>query len=115
MSGDEKGLMVSYEEYLNMHFCIGEIVDCTEVKNSMKLLNFKVRIGERIIQVISGLKGYDEVWAMVGKRVLVLTNLKPITMGGVTSEGVILSAEDREGHLSLIVPEKTIEVGAEVC
>ena len=115
MMGDNKGLKVTYEDFLNMHFCIGEVIECTEVRNSKKLLVFKVRIGEQTRQIVSSLRDYCEPQQMIGKKVTVLTNLEPIIMGGMPSEGVILSAEDKNGVLSLIVPEKEVEVGAEVC
>lgn len=115
MYGDEKGLKVSYEEYLNMQFRIGEIISCEEVKNSNKLLKCKVKTGTDTLQIISGIKGCYEPRELVGKKVTVLANLKPITMAGLTSEGMILLAEDKNGNLSFIVPEKEVEVGAEVC
>ncbi|MBE5905636.1 MAG: hypothetical protein E7277_02425 [Lachnospiraceae bacterium] len=115
MIKEEKGIQVAYEDFLNMHFRIGEIVACEEIKNSLKLLNFQVRVGEKNIQVISGLRGYYNPSEVIGKKVTVLCNLKPITMGGLPSEGVILSAEDQNGNLSFVVPERDVLVGAEVC
>ncbi|SFQ43146.1 methionyl-tRNA synthetase C-terminal region/beta chain [Lachnospiraceae bacterium XBB1006] len=115
MSREEKGIQVAYEDFLNMHFRIGEIVACEEIKNSLKLLNFKVNLGEETIQIVSGLREYYDPEEVIGKKVTVLCNLKPITMGGLPSEGVILSAEDSNGNLAFVVPERDILVGAEVC
>lgn len=115
MFNDENGLKVSYEDFINMDFRIGEIVACEEVKKSRKLLCFQVRIGEDVLQILSGVKEYYSPEEVVGKKVVVLTNLKPITMAGLVSEGMILSAEDKSGNFSFVVPEYEVEVGAEVC
>ncbi len=115
MVGEEKGLKVSYEEFLNMDFEIGEVVGCEEIKKSNKLLLFKVKVHDDTMQIVSGVKGHYTPEEVIGKKVLVLTNLKPITMAGITSGGVILTAEDKSGNLAFVVPEREIEVGAEVC
>lgn len=115
MINDENALKVTYEEFLNMNFRVGEIVSCEEVKKSRKLLCFKVRVGEEELQILCGVKEHYSVEEVIGKKVMVLTNLKPITMAGMVSEGMILSAEDKNGNLSFMVPERFVEVGAEVC
>jgi methionyl-tRNA synthetase len=108
-------LEVSYDEFINFHFCVGEIVACEEVKKSRKLLCFQVDTGGTIKQIVSGLRDYCVPEEVIGKKVMVLSNLKPATMGGLVSEGMILSAEDRQGRLSFMVPETEVEVGAEIC
>ena len=115
MLNDENALKVSYEDFVNMDFRVGEIISCEEVKKSRKLLCFRVRIGEDVMQILSGVKDYYSVDEVIGQKVMVLPNLKPITMAGMISEGMILSAEAREGNLSFMVPERFVEVGAEVC
>lgn len=115
MINDENASKVSYEEFLNMDFRVGEILSCEEVKKSQKLLCFKVRVGETVLQILSSVKEYYSVEEVLGKKVMVLVNLKPITMAGMISEGMILSAEDKEGNLSFVVPERFVEVGAEIC
>lgn len=113
---EDKGLKeVNYEDFINMNFRIGEIISCEEVKKSRKLLCFKVNIGEETLQILSGVKEFYNPEDVIGKRVMVLTNLKPITMAGLVSEGLILSAEDRNGSLCFVVPEGEVMVGAEVC
>lgn len=113
MTVDNK-LEVTYDEFINMQFCIGEIVACEEVKKSRKLLCFQVETGEGIKQIVSGIKDYYTPEEVIGKKVMVLTNLKPATMAGLVSEGMILSAEDKEGRLAFVVPEREVSVGAEV-
>ncbi|MSS62860.1 methionine--tRNA ligase subunit beta [Lachnospiraceae bacterium WCA-693-APC-MOT-I] len=108
-------LEVTYEEFINMDFRVGEIIACEEVKKSRKLLCFQVRVGEDIMQIVSGVKDYYTPEEVVGKKVMVLVNLKPATLAGLTSEGMILSAEDKNGKLSFMVPERDVEVGAEIC
>lgn len=106
---------VSYEEFLNLDFRIGEIIACEEVKRSKKLLCFQVQIGEETLQILSGVKDYYSPSEVIGKRVMVLANLKPITISGKVSEGMILSAEDKSGNLSFVIPERRVDIGAEVC
>ncbi|MGN0169448.1 MAG: hypothetical protein ACI39H_01645 [Lachnospiraceae bacterium] len=115
MINDEKKLKVTYEDFINMDFRVGEILSCQEVKKSKKLLSFKVRVGEDVLQILSGVKGYYSVEEVVGKKVMVLANLRPITMAGIVSEGMILLAEDKNGNLSFMVPESYVEDGAEIC
>lgn len=114
MTVDNK-LEVTYEEFINMQFCVGEIIACEEVKKSKKLLCFQVQTGEGIKQIVSGVKDYYTPEEVIGKKVMVLMNLKPAVMAGLVSEGMILSAEDKNGQLAFMVPEREVEVGAEVC
>lgn len=115
MAADNLLVEVTYDEFINMHFKVGEIIACEEVKKSRKLLCFKVRIGEDVLQIVSGVKEFYTTEEVIGKKVMVLTNLKPATMAGLVSEGMILSAEDKNGNLSFMVPEREVEVGAEIC
>lgn len=114
MTVDNK-LEVTYDEFINMQFCVGEIIACEEVKKSRKLLCFRVDTGDGIKQILSGVKDYYTPEEVIGKKVMVLMNLKPAMMAGLISEGMILSAEDRNGRLAFMVPESDVEVGAEVC
>ena len=106
---------VTYDDFINMSFKVGEILACEEVKKSRKLLCFQVKVGEEVLQIVSGVKEFYTPEEVVGKKVMVLTNLKPATMAGLVSEGMILSAEDRDGNLSFMVPEREVAVGAEIC
>lgn len=115
MAADNLFAEVTYDEFINMNFRVGEILACEEVKKSRKLLCFQVRVGEKVLQIVSGVKEYYTSKEVIGKKVMVLTNLKPATMAGLLSEGMILSAEDRNGNLSFMVPEREVEVGAEIC
>ena len=98
-----------------MQFQVGEIVACEEVPKSKKLLCSKVKVGSQIRQIVSGIKKYYSAEEMVGKKVMVLVNLKPAKLAGVLSEGMILCAEDAEGNLALMTPEKEMPAGAEIC
>lgn len=115
MAAENGGVEVTYDEFINMSFKVGEILSCEEVKKSRKLLCFQVRVGEEVLQIVSGVKEFYTPKEVVGKKVMVLTNLKPATMAGLLSEGMILSAEDKNGNLSFMVPEREVEVGAEIC
>lgn len=105
---------ISYEDFAKLQFQIGEIIACEEVKNSKKLLCSKVKIGSQIRQIVSGIKAHYTPEEMVGKKVMVVTNLKPAKLAGVISEGMILCAEDDLGNLSLMVPERDMPSGAEI-
>ena len=98
-----------------MQFQVGEIIACEEVKKSKKLLCSQVRVGGEVKQIVSGIKQYYSAEEMVGKKVMVLVNLKPAKLAGVLSEGMLLCAEDAEGNLALVVPEKPMPAGAEIC
>ncbi len=106
---------ISYDEFEKMQFAVGEILSCEEVEGSKKLLCFKVKVGDEVRQILSGIKGYASPEEMVGKKVMVLLNLKPRKMMGLESEGMLLSAEDANGNLSLMTPEKEMPSGAEIC
>ena len=100
---------------MKMQFQVGEIIACEEVKKSKKLLCSQVRIGSQVKQIVSGIKAHYSAEEMVGKKVMVLVNLKPAKLAGVLSEGMILCAEDENGELALMVPEKKMPAGAEIC
>ncbi len=106
---------ISYDDFMNMQFQVGEIIACEEVKKSKKLLCSQVKIGSQVKQIVSGIKAYYKPEEMVGKKVMVLVNLKAAKLAGVMSEGMILCAEDAEGNLALMVPEKEMPAGAEIC
>ena len=106
---------ISYDDFMNMQFQVGEIIACEEVPKSKKLLCSQVRIGSQVKQIVSGIKKHYSAEEMVGKKVMVLVNLKPAKLAGVLSEGMLLCAEDENGELSLMVPEKEMPNGAEIC
>ena len=106
---------ITYDQFGKMQFQVGEIIACEEVPKSKKLLCSKVRIGSQVKQIVSGIKQQYSADEMVGKKVMVLVNLKPATLAGVLSEGMILCAEDNEGNLALLTPEKDMPAGAEIC
>ncbi len=105
---------VSYEEFTKLQFQVGEIIACEEVKKSKKLLCSQVKIGSQVKQIVSGIKKDYSAEEMVGKKVMVITNLKPAKLAGLVSEGMILCAEDSEGNLSLMISEKPMPSGAEI-
>ena len=111
----EKKPEISYDDFSKLQFRVGKIIKCEEVAKSKKLLCSQVKIGSEVKQIVSGIKQYYSAEEMVGKKVLVLTNLKPATLAGVVSEGMLLCAEDAQGNLALMVPEKDMPAGAEVC
>ena len=106
---------ITFEQFGTMQFQVGEIIACEEVKKSKKLLCSQVKIGSQVKQIVSGIKAHYTPEEMVGKKVMVLVNLKPAKLAGVLSEGMLLCAEDAEGNLSLMVPEKEMPAGAEIC
>ena len=106
---------ITFEDFMKMQFQVGEIISCEEVPKSRKLLCSKVRIGSEVKQIVSGIKAHYSAEEMVGKKVMVLVNLKPAKLAGVLSEGMLLCAEDAEGNLALMTPEKEMPAGAEVC
>lgn len=106
---------ITYEDFEKLQFQVGEIISCEEVKKSRKLLCSKVRIGSEVKQIVSGIKGHYSAEEMVGKKVMVLVNLKPAVLAGVVSEGMLLCAENEQGELSLLTPEKDMPAGAEIC
>ena len=106
---------ITYEDFSKMQFQVGEIISCEAVKKSKKLLCSQVKIGSQVKQIVSGIKAHYTPEEMVGKKVMVLVNLKPAKLAGVLSEGMLLCAEDAEGNLSLMTPEKAMPSGAEIC
>ena len=118
---EEKGIdiepkeEITFEEFGKMQFQVGGIISCEAVKKSKKLLCSQVKIGSQVKQIVSGIKAHYTPEEMVGKKVMVLVNLKPAKLAGVLSEGMLLCAEDENGELSLMVPEKKMPSGAEIC
>ena len=106
---------ISFEEFGKLQFQVGRIISCEAVKKSKKLLCSQVQIGSQVKQIVSGIKKQYSPEEMVGKKVMVLVNLKPAKLAGILSEGMLLCAEDEEGQLSLMVPEKDMPAGAEIC
>ena len=106
---------ITFEEFGKMQFQVGEIIACEAVKKSKKLLCSQVKIGSQVKQIVSGIKAHYSPEEMVGKKVMVLVNLKPAKLVGVLSEGMLLCAEDENGELALMVPEKEMPSGAEIC
>ena len=106
---------ISFNDFGKMQFQVGEIIACEEVPKSKKLLCSQVKIGSQVKQIVSGIKKHYSTEEMVGKKVMVLVNLKPAKLAGVLSEGMLLCAEDAEGNLSLMTPEKAMPAGAEIC
>ena len=106
---------ITFDDFEKLQFQVGEIIACEEVKKSKKLLCSQVKIGSQVRQIVSGIKAHYSAEEMVGKKVMVVTNLKPAKLAGILSEGMILCAEDAEGNLSLVVPEKEMPAGAEIC
>ena len=106
---------ITFDDFEKLQFQVGEIIACEAVKKSKKLLCSQVKIGNQVRQIVSGIRKHYSPEEMVGKKVMVVTNLKPATLAGVKSEGMILCAEDADGNLSLMVPEKKMPAGAEIC
>ena len=106
---------IEYDDFSKLQFQVGEIISCEAVKKSKKLLCSQVKIGSQVKQIVSGIRKYYTPEEMVGKKVMVLVNLKPATLAGVVSEGMILCAEDADGNLSIMTPEKEMPAGAEIC
>ena len=106
---------ITFEDFGKMQFQVGEIIACEAVKKSNKLLCSQVKIGSQVKQIVSGIKKHYTPEEMVGKKVMVLVNLKPAKLAGVLSEGMLLCAEDAEGNLALMTPEKEMPAGAEIC
>ncbi len=118
---EEKGIdleakpEITFDDFFKLQFQVGEIIACEAVKKSKKLLCSQVKIGSQVRQIVSGIKAHYTPEQMVGKKVMVVTNLKPAKLAGILSEGMILCAEDEEGKLSLMVPEREMPAGAEIC
>ena len=120
-AGEEEGIdieakpEITFDDFEKLQFQVGEIIACEAVEKSKKLLCSQVRIGSQVKQIVSGIRKYYSPEEMVGKKVMVLVNLKPATLAGVLSEGMLLCAEDENGNLSLMTPEKEMPSGAEIC
>ena len=110
-----KKLEITFEDFEKMQFAVGEIIKCEPVPKSKKLLCSQVKIGKEVKQIVSGIRAHYTAEEMVGKKVMVLVNLKPAKLAGVLSEGMLLCAEDAEGNLALVTPEKNMPAGAEIC
>ena len=106
---------VTFDDFMKMQFQVGEIIECRAVEKSKKLLCSQVKIGSRVKQIVSGIRKYYTPEEMVGKKVMVLVNLKPAKLAGVLSEGMLLCAEDANGELALMKPEKDLMAGSEIC
>lgn len=106
---------IAYDDFMKMQFQVGEIIKCEEVPKSKKLLCSQVKIGSQVRQIVSGIKKWYSPEEMVGKKVMVLVNLKPAKLAGVLSEGMILCAKDENGNIVLMKPEKDVPAGAEIC
>ena len=118
---DEEGIdieakpEITFDDFMKLQFQVGKIVACEAVKGSKKLLCSQVKIGSQTKQIVSGISKHYSPEEMVGKKVMVLVNLKPAKLAGVLSEGMLLCAEDAEGNLSLMTPERNMPSGAEIC
>ena len=106
---------ITFEDFGKMQFQVGEIISCEPVKKSKKLLCFQVKVGSQTRQIVSGIKAYYKPEDTIGMKVMVLTNLKPAKLAGMMSEGMLLCAEDAEGNVCLMTPEKAMPAGAEIC
>ena len=106
---------ITFEDFGKMQFQVGEIISCEPVKKSKKLLCFQVKVGSQVRQIVSGIKAYYKPEDTIGMKVMVLTNLKPAKLAGMMSEGMLLCAEDAEGNVCLMTPEKEMPAGAEIC
>jgi methionyl-tRNA synthetase len=120
-AGAEEGVVdvepkeeIEYDDFAKLQFQVGVILACEEVPKSKKLLCSKVQVGSKVLQIVSGIKQHYSAAEMPGKRVMVLTNLKPAKLAGIVSEGMLLCAEDADGNLSLMTPEKAMPAGAEI-
>jgi methionyl-tRNA synthetase len=111
---EEKKPEITIEDFDKIQLQIGEVIACEEVKKSKKLLCSQVKIGSEVRQIVSGIKAHYSPEDMVGKKVVVVTNLKPAKLAGIESQGMILCAEDAEGNLSLVTSEKDFPHGAEI-
>ena len=104
--------LLTIDEFDKMQLQVGEILECAEVPNSKKLLCSQVQVAGKVLQIVSGIKNYYKAEEMVGKKVVVITNLKPAKLAGILSEGMLLCAEDDEGNLSLLTTEKDVPAGS---
>ncbi|GLB32753.1 hypothetical protein LAD12857_46760 [Lacrimispora amygdalina] len=110
----QKEEYVSCDHLFKMKFKVGKIVKCTEVNQSSRLLCFQVEVGNKTCQILCGLKGYYETEEVIGKKVMVLENVKTARIAGMKSEGMLMVAEDREGNVSFMIPDRDMEAGVEI-
>ena len=106
---------ITFDDFMKMQFQVGEIIECRAVEKSKKLLCSQVKIGSQVKQIVSGIRKYYTPEEMVGKKVMVLVNLKPAKLAGALSEGMLLCAEDADGNLALMQPDKDMMSGSEIC
>ena len=106
---------ITFDDFMKMQFQVGEIIECKAVEKSKKLLCSQVKIGSQVKQIVSGIRKEYAPEDMVGKKVMVLVNLKPAKLAGVLSEGMLLCAENEKGELALMQPDKDMPAGAEIC
>ena len=106
---------ITFDDFAKLQFQVGEVIACEAVKKSKKLLCSQVKIGSQVRQIVSGIKAYYTPEEIVGKKVMVVTNLKPAKLAGILSEGMILCAEDAEGNVCVVSPEKNMPTGSEIC
>ena len=106
---------ITYDDFAKLQFQVGEIIACEAVKKSKKLLCSQVKIGSQVKQIVSGIKAHYKPEDMVGKKVMVVVNLKPAKLAGILSEGMLLCAEDADGNLALMTPDKDMPAGAQIC
>ena len=111
----EKKPEITFDDFGKMQFQVGKIISCEAVPKSKKLLCSQVQVGSEVKQIVSGIKAHYSPEDMVGKQVMVLVNLKPAKLAGVLSEGMLLCAEDADGNLALVTPDKPMPAGAEIC
>ena len=117
---EEKGMdieakdEISYDDFMKLQFQVGKVISCEEVPKSKKLLCSQIQVGSKTMQIVSGIKAYYSAEEMLGKKVMVLVNLQPVKLAGVLSEGMILCAENEQGELAIMVPEKELPAGAEI-
>ena len=105
---------IEYDDFAKLQIQVGQIIKCEEVPKSKKLLCSQVQVGNTTRQILSGIKQWYSAKDMVGKQVLVVTNLAPKKIAGLESQGMILLAEDNEGNACLVSPEKNIKPGSEI-
>ena len=106
---------ITYDDFAKLQFAVGEVIACEAVKKSKKLLCFQVKVGDQVRQIVSGIKAWYTPEEVIGKKVMVLLNLKPAKLAGLLSEGMLLSAEDADGNVCLMTPEKEMPSGSEIC
>lgn len=107
--------VIEYDDFAKLQIQVGRIIKCDEVPKSKKLLCSQIKIGNSTIQVLSGIRQWYSAKDMENRQVLVVTNLAPRKIAGLESQGMVLTAEDDEGNVVLLSPEKYIKNGSEIC